>query len=90
MRRILAFFQWHASWWRARIDGIDSMQNSKDGLDYTPDVKEGLTAYAHRQSYIRHNLRKACLKAWKNASTVFSGNGAALIWSDTPVSLPSE
>lgn len=80
MRRILAFFQWHASWWIERIGKGDN----------PTDLKEGLTAYAHRQASIRYNLRKMCLDMWKDASVIFVGSGVALTWADALVSLPSE
>lgn len=80
MRRILAFFQWQASWWIERIDKIDGLT----------DLKEGLTAYAHRQASIRCDLRNACLDMWKDASVIFVGSGAALTWADPLVFLPSK
>lgn len=66
MRRILAFYQWHESWWREQAERITMVTEAE---------REGLIAYAYRQASIRQNMRTICISAWKDASVIFRGSG---------------
>jgi len=55
MRRVAAFFEWHAAWW-------DKRAPIRVGFGETES--EALTAYASRQAAIRRSMRKRCLILW--------------------------
>ncbi|KAG2101317.1 uncharacterized protein F5147DRAFT_812283 [Suillus discolor] len=55
MRRVLAFFDWHAAWWVERA-------TSKTWLGLIEN--EGAVAYAHRQAAIRRMMRDHCSSIW--------------------------
>lgn len=55
MRRVLAFMEWHASWWEgqsARWSGLDAAES------------EGMAAYAYRQASIRRSMATLFRKNW--------------------------
>lgn len=56
MRRVLEFLEWRARWWNAR----GSVQ-----LNVTPDVAEGLRAYAEEQANLQSSLAASFRKLWK-------------------------
>ncbi|KAI0748683.1 hypothetical protein C8Q80DRAFT_1219730 [Daedaleopsis nitida] len=55
MRRVLAYHEWHSSWWRCQVG-----QNFVN----RPEHQEGADAYAFRQASIRLGIRSRCQKAW--------------------------
>ncbi|KAG1877378.1 hypothetical protein F4604DRAFT_1923970 [Suillus subluteus] len=55
MRRVCAFFDWHAAWWKDQA-------SRRIGLDVAES--EGIGAYAKRQAAIRIMMRDNCLKKW--------------------------
>lgn len=55
MRRVLAFFDWHAAWWEERA-------TPKTWLG--PVENEGAVAYALRQADIRCAMRAHCSSIW--------------------------
>lgn len=60
MRRTLTFLQWRAGWW-------DSKPSEWVGV--TPQLKEGLQAYAHRQAEQQRNLATHFRRLWDNPLT---------------------
>jgi hypothetical protein len=55
MRRVLAFFDWHAAWWKERATPktwLGSVEN------------EGAVAYALRQADIRYAMHAHCSSIW--------------------------
>ncbi|KAF9470843.1 hypothetical protein BDN70DRAFT_901798 [Pholiota conissans] len=57
MRRVLAFLDWKARWWRAR-EGV------KSGV--SKDLAEGLTSYAHGQAALQEELSTHFRRLWKS------------------------
>ncbi|KAG2104983.1 hypothetical protein BD769DRAFT_1612896 [Suillus cothurnatus] len=55
MRRVCAFFDWHAAWWRDQA-------GRRIGLDVAK--LEGLEAYARRQAALRIMMRDSCVRKW--------------------------
>ncbi|KAG1865495.1 hypothetical protein DFJ58DRAFT_771317 [Suillus subalutaceus] len=55
MRRVCAFFDWHAAWWKDQA-------SRRIGLDVAKS--EGIGAYAKRQAAIQVMMRDNCLKKW--------------------------
>ncbi|KAF9235029.1 hypothetical protein BU15DRAFT_51851, partial [Melanogaster broomeanus] len=55
MRRVLAFLEWHASWW-------ESQAFRRTDLDAV--VVEGLSAYAFRHAHIRRTMHDAFQALW--------------------------
>jgi hypothetical protein len=55
MRRVAAFFEWHAAWWDER---------AAVGVGFGEIESEALIAYASRQVAIRKSMRKRCLVLW--------------------------
>ncbi|KAG1884716.1 hypothetical protein F4604DRAFT_1878684 [Suillus subluteus] len=55
MRRVCAFFDWHAAWWKDQA-------SRRIGLDVAES--EGIGAYAKRQAAIQIMMRDNCLKKW--------------------------
>ncbi|KAF9472815.1 hypothetical protein BDN70DRAFT_818108 [Pholiota conissans] len=56
MRRVLEFLEWRANWWIAR-------QRPRVGI--TPELQEGLEAYAINQAAVQRRLSDAFRKIWK-------------------------
>lgn len=61
MHRVLRFLNWERERWISR----GSASNHRDTL--SADVREGLSAYAHRQARIRDHLLKEFKLVWKPA-----------------------
>ncbi|KAG1880024.1 hypothetical protein F4604DRAFT_1679157 [Suillus subluteus] len=55
MRRVCAFFDWYAAWWKDQA-------SRRIGLDVAKS--EGIGAYAKRQAAIQIMMRDNCLKKW--------------------------
>ena len=55
MRRVLAFLQWKAVWWR---------QQSANREGVTPELRRGLRAYAEKQAGIFDGLRMHFASMW--------------------------
>ncbi|KAH9829413.1 uncharacterized protein C8Q71DRAFT_888932 [Rhodofomes roseus] len=55
MRRVVQFYEWQASWWRARMDSWEGR---------SAEHREGLVAYARRQADLRVSMKALCQKAW--------------------------
>ncbi len=60
MRRVLQYFTWHAAWW-------DSQATQRKGV--TPELAEGLAAYAERQASIRRQMLERCQTAWHDVES---------------------
>ncbi|KAL0957688.1 hypothetical protein HGRIS_001469 [Hohenbuehelia grisea] len=68
MRRVLAFFDSESRWWleqRGRRVGLPILFNSHTG-GTTPDLQEGLEAYAARQADIRQRMRNEFARMWND------------------------
>lgn len=55
MRRVIAFLDWKATWWRSQ---------GHCRLDVRDDIKAGLAAYAARQSYLMQHLAETFAALW--------------------------
>jgi hypothetical protein len=55
MRRVLQFLEWHAHWWEGR-------QTLHDGS--SPELAEGMSAYACKQANIRRSIRTSFKHLW--------------------------
>ena len=55
MRRVLAFFEWKATWWLEQ-------GNRRQGLE--PSVHVGIVAYAHKQATIFSRMAARCATYW--------------------------
>jgi hypothetical protein len=55
MRRVVAFLDWKASWWRAQGPRHD---------DVRADIRDGLIAYAHRQADLMQKLAESFAALW--------------------------
>ena len=55
MRRVLQFLEWHARWWEGR-------QTQHDGS--SPELAEGVLAYACKQASIRRSIRTSFKQLW--------------------------
>lgn len=58
MRRVLAYLEWHASWW-------EEQSTQWPGLGAAET--EGMIAYAHRQASIRRSMATVFSTNWKYA-----------------------
>lgn len=68
MQRTLTFFGWHADWW-------DSQAHRR--FDLSPEVAEGLAAYAFKQAGIRRSLRSSFDQLWRQGwHSITHGVGA--------------
>lgn len=68
MRRVLAFFDWHASWWEGRAALHENL---------TPQMAEGMNAYARKQAHLRRSLRTSFNHLWRCSEQLISlGIGA--------------
>ena len=59
MRRTLSFFEFHAEMWSARGSPSVLVTLSRD-----PAIREGITAYAERQSHVFTSLRQRFDSVW--------------------------
>jgi hypothetical protein len=59
MRRVLAFLEWKAVWWT---------EEGGRRLDVTPDIADGIRAYASKQAHINRELAFSFKKRWGSAS----------------------
>jgi hypothetical protein len=59
MRRVLAFLEWKAVWWT---------EEGGRHLDVTPDIADGIRAYAAKQAHINRELASSFKKRWGSAS----------------------
>jgi hypothetical protein len=55
MRRVIAFLDWKATWWRSQADRRQDVRN---------DIKAGLAAYAARQSHLMQHLAETFAAVW--------------------------
>ena len=55
MRRVIAFLDWKASWWRSQ---------SQCRSDVREDIKAGLASYAARQGHLMQNLAETFAALW--------------------------
>ena len=55
MRRVIAFLDWRASWWRSQ---------SQRRSDVRDDIKAGLVAYAARQAHLMQHLAETFAALW--------------------------
>lgn len=58
MRRVLETFQYQTNWW-------ESQARRRTGL--SPEMTEGLSAYACKQAALREALRSSFYSQWSNA-----------------------
>lgn len=56
MRRVLAFFRWHADWW-------GNLAEHGDGL--SPEDREGVAAYARKQANVRRLMGRSFDHLWR-------------------------
>ena len=61
MGRVLRFLDWHARWW------IEQENGRGEGVDAC--LREGLSAYAHRQASIRIKLKDNFANLWDSVGT---------------------
>ncbi|KAF7984577.1 hypothetical protein HWV62_13799 [Athelia sp. TMB] len=65
MRRVIAFLSWHADWWIRQGEG-------RTDIDLSPEVRQGLQAYAARQAAIRKSMATHFDSLWTTAWTKIS------------------
>ena len=58
MGRTLRYFEWKRDWWR-------SLKPEHTGRDCTPDIRDGLHAYACRQSHLYDELVTSFVTHWR-------------------------
>jgi hypothetical protein len=58
MRRVLAFLEWKAAWW---------MEREEKHLDVSPDIADGISAYAAKQAHINRALADCFKRRWSSA-----------------------
>ena len=68
MRRVVAYLDWKASWWRAQGSRRD---------DVRADITDGLTAYAHQQADLMHKLAESFAALWY---PVLVAEGISIEW----------
>jgi hypothetical protein len=59
MRRVLAFLEWKAAWW---------MKQGDTHLDVSPNIADGIRAYAAKQAHINRALGDSFRKRWNSTS----------------------
>jgi hypothetical protein len=69
MRRVIAFLDWKASWWRAQGSHRD---------DVRADIQDGLLAYSHRQGDLMQRLAETFAVLWY---PLLTGAGLNAEWS---------
>lgn len=67
MRRVVAFFEWHADWWTQQARRDDWGEADRD--INTKEHAEGRIAYALRQADIRTDMADRCKKSWGDVET---------------------
>ena len=55
MRRVIAYHEWRAGWWRER----SSLRTNED-----PSISSGLSGYAHKQATICIRMAEQCAMYW--------------------------
>jgi hypothetical protein len=60
MRRVLAFFAWEVLWWREWARNVKARASSM-----SPELLEGLVAYAERQAALRSEMRQHFSHLWR-------------------------
>jgi hypothetical protein len=66
MRRVLAFCEYHASWWDKRV--------SLRGGDIFDDLRDGIRAYAAKQASIQRSRAKEFAKLWASTATAIEAD----------------
>lgn len=61
MGRVLRFLDWHARWW------VEQENRREEGVDAY--LREGLSAYAHRQASIRIKMKDNFVNLWDSVGT---------------------
>jgi hypothetical protein len=61
MSRVLMFLDWHARWW------MEQENRREEGVD--AHLREGLSAYAHRQASIRLKMKDSFVNMWDSVGT---------------------
>ncbi|KAF7965473.1 hypothetical protein HWV62_43305 [Athelia sp. TMB] len=56
MRRVQAFFAWHACWWEQQADRLPDLSVEDD---------EGIAAYAARQAFVRRSMARSFDTLWR-------------------------
>ncbi|HEX3641015.1 MAG TPA: hypothetical protein VHV10_06985 [Ktedonobacteraceae bacterium] len=69
MRRVLAFLEWKAGWW----DRQREVQ-----LNISPDILEGVCAYATKQANINQALATSFDIRWRAELTQDQGHGKGM------------
>jgi hypothetical protein len=67
-RRVVAYLNWKASWWRTRGSLRD---------DVRADITDGLKAYANRQANLMHQLAESFAALWY---PIFMAEGTHIEW----------
>ena len=65
MRRVKEFLAWQAKWWE------EKSEKRKEMVDES--LQEGLSAYAHRQAYIRLGMKTKFEELWKSVGSWIAG-----------------
>jgi hypothetical protein len=60
MRRVLVFLEWKAGWWMKQGDVV---------LDVSPDMVDGIRAYAAKQAHLHRSLADSFRKLWHGGKT---------------------
>jgi hypothetical protein len=60
MERVLVFEAWEAGWWREKAERVNARASS-----LSPELLEGLLAYAERQAVIRTEMRSHFAHLWR-------------------------
>jgi hypothetical protein len=55
MRRVIAFLDWKAAWWRSQSQRRSDVRN---------DIQDGLAAYANRQGHLMQHLAETFAAMW--------------------------
>jgi hypothetical protein len=55
MRRVLVFLEWKATWW---------MNQGNRPFDVSPDIADGVRAYAAKQAHIHRTLADSFRQQW--------------------------
>jgi hypothetical protein len=63
MRRVLAFCDWKNVWWKAQI--VHRTEGSGEGTVVSPELAEGLSAFAHEQAAMETALATSFAGKWR-------------------------
>jgi hypothetical protein len=66
MRHVKEFLAWQAKWWAEKSEKRKEMVDER--------LQEGLSAYAHRQSYIRLGMKMKFEELWKSVDSWIAGD----------------